>query len=313
MQNKISIIGAGAVGSTFAFRLMLSGLVKEIALVDKDIKKAQGQVMDLNHGLMFASPADIYATDFSGTKNSNIVVITAGAKQSPGQSRLDLVQKNTDIFKNILPQIAKHAPEAIILIVTNPVDILTYVALKILKYPQEKIFGSGTVLDTSRFRYLISSHCGVDPRNVHAYIIGEHGDTELPVWSNANIGGMLLKDYCPICNKHCEYRDVLGEIFDKVKKSAYAIIDKKGATYYAIALALEKIVDTVIRNNNSILPVSTLIDDYYEINDVCLGIPAMVNNKGIDRILKIKLSEEEQNNLKQSAKALKGVIKKVKI
>jgi L-lactate dehydrogenase len=313
MQNKISIIGAGAVGSTFAFRLMLSGLVKEIALVDKDIKKAQGQVMDLNHGLMFASPADIYATDFSGTKNSNIVVITAGAKQSPGQSRLDLVQKNTDIFKNILPQIAKHAPEAIILIVTNPVDILTYVALKILKYPQEKIFGSGTVLDTSRFRYLISSHCGVDPRNVHAYIIGEHGDTELPVWSNANIGGMLLKDYCPICNKHCEYRDVLGKIFDKVKKSAYEIIDKKGATYYAIALALEKIVDTVIRNNNSILPVSTLIDDYYEINDVCLGIPAMVNNKGIDRILKIKLSEEEQNNLKQSAKALKGVIKKVKI
>jgi L-lactate dehydrogenase len=292
---------------------MLSGLVKEIALVDKDIKKAQGQVMDLNHGLMFASPADIYATDFSGTKNSNIVVITAGAKQSPGQSRLDLVQKNTDIFKNILPQIAKHAPEAIILIVTNPVDILTYVALKILKYPQEKIFGSGTVLDTSRFRYLISSHCGVDPRNVHAYIIGEHGDTELPVWSNANIGGMLLKDYCPICNKHCEYRDVLGKIFDKVKKSAYEIIDKKGATYYAIALALEKIVDTVIRNNNSILPVSTLIDDYYEINDVCLGIPAMVNNKGIDRILKIKLSEEEQNNLKQSAKALKGVIKKVKI
>ncbi|MCF7870577.1 MAG: L-lactate dehydrogenase [Candidatus Omnitrophica bacterium] len=313
MKNKISIVGAGAVGSTFAFRLMLSGLVKEIVLVDRDLKKAEGQVMDLNHGLMFASPANIYASDFSGIKNSNIVVVTAGAKQEPGQSRLDLVQKNTDIFKNILPQIAKHAPDAIILIVTNPVDILTYVALKILKYPKEKIFGSGTVLDTSRFRYLISAHCGVDPRNVHAYIIGEHGDTELPVWSNANIGGMLIEDYCPICKKGCNYRDVLGKIFDKVKKSAYEIIDKKGATYYAIALALEKIVDTVIRNNNSVLPVSTLIKDYYQINDVCLGVPAMVNNKGIDRILKIKLSQEEEKNLSHSADTLKDVIKKIKI
>ncbi|MCF7879004.1 MAG: L-lactate dehydrogenase [Candidatus Omnitrophica bacterium] len=313
MQNKISIVGAGAVGSTFAFRLMLSGLVKEIVLVDKDLKKAEGQTMGLNHGLMFASPANIYASDFSGMKDSNIVVVTAGAKQKPGQSRLDLVQKNTDIFKSILPQIAKHAPEAIILIVTNPVDILTYVALKILKYPKEKIFGSGTVLDTSRFRYLISSHCGVDPRNVHAYIVGEHGDTELPVWSNANIGGMLIKDYCPLCGKGCNYRDELGKIFKKVKEAAYEIIDKKGSTYYAIALALEKIVDTVIRNNNSVLPVSTLIKDYYQIEDVCLGIPAMINNKGIDKILKIKLSEEEQNNLKQSADTLKGIIKKIKI
>ncbi len=313
MKNKISIIGAGAVGSTFVFRLMLSGLVKEIVLVDKDIKKAEGQVMDLNHGLMFTSPANIYAADFSGIKNSNIVVITAGAKQSPGQSRLDLVQKNTDIFKSILPQITKYAPDAILLIVTNPVDILTYVALKILKYPKEKIFGSGTVLDTSRFRYLISANCGVDPRNVHAYVIGEHGDTELPVWSNANIGGMLLADYCPLCGKGCYYKDELQKMFKKVKESAYEIIDKKGATYYAIALALEKIVDTVIRNNNSILPVSTLIEDYYQIEDICLGIPAMVNNRGIDRILKIKLSEEEQNNLKQSAETLKGIIKKVKI
>ncbi|MCF7916915.1 MAG: L-lactate dehydrogenase [Candidatus Omnitrophica bacterium] len=313
MKNKISIIGAGAVGSTFAFRLMLSGLVKEIVLVDKDIKKAEGQVMDLNHGLMFAYPANIYAADFSGIKNSNIVVVTAGAKQSPGQSRLDLVQKNTDIFKDMLPQIAKHAPDAIVLIVTNPVDILTYVALKILKYPKEKIFGSGTVLDTSRFRYLISSHCGVDPRNVHAYVLGEHGDTELPVWSNANIGGMLLKDYCPICGKGCNYKQELGQIFQKVKKAAYEIIDKKGATYYAIALALQKIVDTVIRNNNSVLPVSTLIKDYYQIEDVCLGVPAMVNNKGIDKILKIELSKEEQSSLRQSADTLKEIIKKVKI
>jgi L-lactate dehydrogenase len=313
MQNKISIIGAGAVGSTFAFRLMLSGLAKEIVLVDKDLKRAEGQVMDLNHGLMFAYPTNIYAADFSGIKGSNIVVVTAGAKQEPGQSRLDLVQKNTDVFKTIMPQIAKYAPEAIILIVTNPVDILTYLSLKILKYPKDKIFGSGTVLDTSRFRYLISSHCGADPRNVHAYIIGEHGDTELPVWSNANIGGMLLKDYCPICNKHCEYRDVLGKIFDKVKKAAYAIIDKKGATYYAIALALEKIVGSVLRDDNSVLPVSTQIEDYYQISDVCLGVPAMVNSRGVDKILKIKLSQEEQEKLRHSANSLKEIIKKIKI
>ncbi len=313
MENKISVIGAGAVGTTFAFRLTISGLVKEIALVDKDMKKAEGHAMDLNHGLMFASPTDIHATDFKGVKGSKLVVVTAGAKQQPGQSRLDLVQKNTDIFKNIMPQIAKYAPEAIVLIVTNPVDILTYLTLKILKYPKEKVFGSGTVLDTSRFRYLISHKCGVDPRNVHAYIIGEHGDTELPVWSNANIGGLLLKDYCPICGKGCDYRDKVGKIFQKVKNAAYEIIDKKGATYYAIALALQKIAEAVIRDDNSILPVSTLIENYYQINDVCLGIPSLVNNKGVDKILTIKLSQEEQKNLRHSAETLKEIIKKIEI
>ncbi|MGA1864118.1 MAG: L-lactate dehydrogenase [bacterium] len=314
LRSKVAIIGAGNVGSTFAFSLMISGLAGEIVLIDQNEKKAAGECMDLDHGLSFARPARIYPSGIEGCKDADLVVITAGAKQKPGQSRIDLVQTNTGIFKEMVPRIARYAEDAIILVVSNPVDILTYVTLKISGFPSNRVFGSGTVLDTSRFRYLISEHCNVDVRNIHAYIIGEHGDTELPVWSNANIGGMIFEKYCSSCNKqsHCDLKRNLDNLFEGVKIAAYKIIELKGATYYAIALALVRITEAILRDENSILPVSTLINDYYGINDVCLSIPSVVNRNGVEEFLRLELSNQEQEQFKLSAETLKKVIEQIR-
>lgn len=311
--QKISIIGAGNVGSSFAFALTISGLAREIVIVDRNEKKAGGECMDLSHGLSFAKPASIYSAGFEGCVGSDIVVITAGAKQQPGQSRLDLVQENTEIFKSLIPSVLKYAREAIILVVTNPVDILTYVTLKISGLPYGRVMGSGTVLDSSRFRYLISQHCRVDARNVHAYIIGEHGDTELAVWSNANIAGLNIAKYCPHCKNlnNCRRQSALNEIFEEVKNAAYKIIEAKGATYYAIALALVRIVEAILRDENSVLPVSTLISAYYGIDDVCLGMPSIVNRGGVENFLRLELSDEEVKKLQHSADSLKAILRSI--
>jgi len=315
LKPKVAIVGSGNVGSTFAFALMTSGLAREIALVDTRAERAKGECMDLNHGASFVPPSNICSTGYEGCEGADIVVITAGAKQGPGETRIDLAQKNAEIFKDIMPRITKYARDSILLVVTNPVDVLTYVTLKVSGLPENRVMGSGTVLDSSRFRYLISEHCKVDPRNVHAYIIGEHGDTELPVWSHANIGGMVLSDYCPVCEEKtkCKGKKSFDAIFEEVKTSAYKIIEAKGATYYAIALALVKIVESILRDENSVLPVSTLINNYYGINDVCLSIPSIVDKNGVKKFLKLKLSLKEQGQLKHSAKTLKGVIKDLKI
>ncbi|MBP7216958.1 MAG: L-lactate dehydrogenase [Candidatus Omnitrophica bacterium] len=312
-KPKVAIVGAGSVGSTFAFSLMESGLVREITLIDRDEARARGECMDLNHGLSFTHPTRIYAAGIEGCAGADVVVITAGAKQRPAQTRIDLAQENVIIFKEIIPAIARYAPEAILIVVTNPVDILTYVALRISGFPASRVFGSGTVLDTSRFRFLLSEHCNVDPRNVHAYIIGEHGDTELPVFSNATIAGMPLREYCPLCNNHqCDYKQELQGIFERVKNAAYQIIEAKGATYYAVALALLRITEAVLRNENSILPVSTLIQDYYGINDVCLSVPCLVHKGGVKQFLRLALSQEEQAALQYSAQTLKAVLQGIK-
>ncbi|MBD3296894.1 MAG: L-lactate dehydrogenase [Candidatus Omnitrophica bacterium] len=313
IHTKVSIIGAGSVGSTFAFHLMSLGIAREIVLVDKDADKAAGQSMDLNHGCSFTPPVNIYSAGFEACAGSDIVVLTAGASQKKGQSRTDLVQKNTDIFKQIIPQITKHAADAILLVVTNPVDILSYVTMKISGLPPEKVIGSGTVLDTSRFRYLLSEHCGVDARNIHAYIIGEHGDTELPVWSNANIGGVRIERYCPTCKNRsgCDREKELRKLFENVKKAAYRIIDAKGATYYAIALALGRIVVAMLRNESSVLPVSTLINGYYGIDDVYLSLPSVVGKNGAEQFLRLDLSEEEREKLQHSAGVMKKIIRDI--
>jgi len=313
LNPKIAIIGAGNVGSTFAFSLMISGLAREIVLVDKNELLAKGECMDLNHGLSFAHPTKIYAAGFEGCKDADIVVITAGANQKPGQSRTDLVKENVAIFKDIIPAITKYSGNAILLIVTNPVDILTYVTLKISCLPPGRVIGSGTVLDTARLKYVISEYSKVDPGNIHAYIIGEHGDTELPVWSNATIGGMDIGDYCSVYARLSNAKNELSEIFEKVKNSAYQIIESKGATNYSIALALLKITQSIVRNENSILPVSTLITDYYDINDVCISIPSHVNINGVTQFLKLDLSEQEQKLFKKSANTLKKIIKTIVI
>ena len=314
-KPKVTIIGAGNVGSTFAFALMIRGIAREIVIVDRNAEKAKGECMDLNHGMSFTHPTEVYSAGYEGCKESDIVVITAGAKQKPGQTRIDLVRTNADIFKEIIPEVLKYAKDAIIIVVTNPVDILAYVTMKISGLPSNKVIGSGTVLDTSRFRYLISQHCEVDPRNVHAYIIGEHGDTELPVWSNASIGGMQINKYCPTCKNfsHCKREEELGKLFEEVKNAAYKIIETKGATYYAIALALVRIVETILRDENSVLPVSTLIEDYYDVDDVYLSLPSKVNKKGVEQFLRIELSAQEQELFRKSADSLKKIIKGIKL
>ena len=313
MKPKVAIVGAGNVGTTFAFSLMISGLAREIVLIDREAKKAEGECMDLCHGLSFSHPAKIYGGGYEACEDAQLVVITAGARQKPGQTRLELVQQNTEIFKDIIPKITSRAKDAVLLIVTNPVDILTYVTLKISGLPTNQVMGSGTTLDSSRFRFLISEHCGVDARNVHAYIIGEHGDTELPVWSHANIAGMVLSQYCSVCGRGCEFKEELGKIFEEVKNAAYRIIEYKGATYYAIALALVRIAGAILRDENSVLPVSSLINDYYGASDVCLSLPSIVNKTGIVKVLPLELSGEEQEQFKHSAQTLKDIIGKLKI
>ena len=311
LKPKIAIIGAGKVGSTFAFSLMISGLVREIVLIDKNESLAIGECMDLNHGISLVHPTKIYAGGYEGCKDADIVVITAGANQKPDQTRTDLVQKNVEIFKEIIPSIIRYTTTAILLVVTNPVDILTYVTLKLSGFPSNKVIGSGTVLDTARLKYMISEYAKVDSANIHAYIIGEHGDTELPVWSNATIGGMDVQKYCSEYAKLGNVKEDLKDLFEKVRNSAYEIIKLKGATNYSIALALVKITRSILRNENSILPVSTLITDYYGINDVCISIPSIVNKNGVEQYVRLDLSEEEKELFKHSANTLKKFIQSI--
>jgi len=311
LKPKIVIVGAGKVGSTFAFSLMISGLAREIVLIDKNESLAIGECMDLNHGLSFANPTRIYAAGYEGCADADIVVITAGANQKPDQTRTDLVKTNVAIFKEIIPAIAKYTQDAILLVVTNPVDILTYVTLKLSGLPSNRVIGSGTVLDTARLKYMISDYAKVDTRNIHAYIIGEHGDTELPVWSNATIGGMDIATYCSDYAKLGNAKNDLKELFLKVKNSAYEIIKLKGATNYSIAMTLVKITKSIIRNENSILPVSTLITDYYGISDVCISIPSIVNINGVEQYVKLDLSAEEEQLFRHSAETLKKFIQTI--
>ena len=311
-RNKVAIIGAGQVGSSFAYALMISGLVHEMVLIDINEKRAQGEAMDLNHGLSFTDPSRIYAGGYSECAGADVIVITAGANQEPGQTRLDLVQKNTRIFRSILDSITPHLKDdAIILVVTNPVDVLTCFTIKYTGLPSSRVFGSGTVLDSSRFRYLLSQHCEIDPRNVHAYIIGEHGDSEVPLWSSTNIAGVPIHDYCPVCLKSCNSEVELNRIFENVKNAAYQIIDAKGSTYYAIGLAVVRIVRAILRDENAVLPVSVLLEDYYGISDVCLSIPSIINRKGFRQVLPLRMSDKEIEDLRRSADVLKEMAESI--
>ena len=309
ITGKISVIGAGFVGSTTAYTLMLSGLVSEIVLVDINKDKAEGDVMDMSHGMSFVRPVQITAGDFKDCHGSDIVIITAGANQKVGETRLDLVKKNTEIFKSIIPQIVKYCEDSILLVVTNPVDILTYVTYKVSGIAPSKVIGSGTVLDTSRFKYLLSEHTGIDARNIHTYILGEHGDTEVAAWSLTSIAGMTMDEYCRNCAK-CEGYSK-EEIYNQVKNAAYNIIQKKSATYYAVALGVRRIVECILRDERSILTVSSLINGQYGIHDVCLSVPTVVNERGVERILEVPINDEETMLLRKSADVLKGIIKEI--
>lgn len=305
--NRVVIIGAGMVGATYAYALMISGLVSEIVIIDLNEERATGEVMDLNHGLPFVRPAVIRTGSYADCATADLVVVTAGAAQKEGETRIDLVHKNTEIFKGIIPQIIASGTEAALLIATNPVDIMTYVTYKLSGLPKQRVIGSGTVLDTARFRYLLSEHCRIDPANVHAYILGEHGDSELPVWSLANIAGLRFTEYCPVCGKNCGPLKK-EQIFENVKNAAYQIIKAKGATYYAIGLALVNITESILRNEFSVLTVSTYLEGEYGLQDVCLSLPTVVARAGVNKIIKLTLNEKEEEMLKHSAAVLKEVI-----
>jgi L-lactate dehydrogenase len=311
LKPKVSIIGCGNVGMRYAYALMIRGIAREIVIVDIDRNRLEGEVMDLSHGAPYISPVEVVAGDYPDLAGSDLVVITAGKKQKPGQTRTDLAKDNVELFKKMIPEIMKYAAQAILLVVTNPVDVLAYATYRISGKPSNQVMSSGTVLDTARFRYLLSKHCGVDSHNIHAYILGEHGDSEFAVWSRAMIGGVLFKEYCNVCasSRLCN-RDVeFKQIFNEVRDSAYKIIEKKSETSYGIGLALVRITQAVINDENAILPVSTLIQGYLGITDVFLSLPAVVNKTGVRQILGLPLSTDEQEAFKNSAAAVKNVIK----
>lgn len=310
--RKIAMIGCGYVGATSAFTLMQSGLFSEMVLIDADQERAEGEMLDMSHGLPFARPMKIYAGDYDDIVDCAIIVITAGANQKPEETRLDLVQKNVGIFKSIIPEIAKRNCEGILLVVTNPVDILTYVTVKLSDFPDNRVIGSGTVLDSARLKYMLGRHLGVDSRSVHAFIIGEHGDSELAAWSSATVSGVELDDFCAMRGHyHYNHDKSMEEIQENVKNSAYEIIEKKKATYFGVAMAVRRICECIVRNEQSILPVSGMVHGAYGINDVALSLPAIVGAKGLEHIVPISLNEEEVEKLHQSAEALKEVIKEI--
>ena len=304
-HKKVVVIGAGAVGTTYIYALLQKGVAEEVVLIDIDRRRVEGEVMDLSHGLPYIPPVAIRGGDYDECADANLIVFTAGAKQTPGQSRTELIRQNADIVRDACRRIAQSGSEAVLLMVTNPVDSLTYVALKELGWPRRRVIGSGTVLDSARFRYLIGSHCGIDVHNIHAYILGEHGDSEFAAWSLTHVAGVAIKDYCRLCSSCAKEEDHLTAIFEKMRNSAYHIIDYKGATYYGIGMSLARITGAVLRNEHSILAVSSRIDGHYGLPEVCLSMPAIIGKDGIERLITPELPPDELDALKHSA----GVIR----
>ena len=306
--RKVAVIGCGFVGAASAFAIMESGLFSEMVLIDANKEKAEGEALDISHGLPFSKPMQIYAGDYQDIADASVIVVTAGAGQKPGETRLDLVKKNVGIFGSIIPRIAEVNKDAIMLIVANPVDILTYTAWKLSGYPENRVFGSGTTLDTARFKYLLGQHLAVDSRSVHAFIIGEHGDSEIAAWSSANVSGIPIHDFCEM-RGHFEHEKAMKEIAENVKNSAYEIIEKKGATYYGIAMSVRRICEAIVRDEKTILPVSSIQHDNHGVSDVALSMPAIVGKNGVEGTVPISLNEDEERALKLSADTLKGVIR----
>ncbi|WP_017812137.1 MULTISPECIES: L-lactate dehydrogenase [Paenibacillus] len=301
--HRVVVIGTGAVGSTTAYTLLLRNRMSELVFIDANKDKALGEALDMNHGLPFVGGVKLWAGDYSDCKDADIIIIAAGSNQRPGETRIDLLNRNAAIFDDIIKNITKYNDHGILLVATNPVDILTYVSWKKSGWPANRVIGSGTLLDSARFRYLIGKHKEIDPRSIHAHIIGEHGDSELPVWSLANVAGSAL------AFDEAEQDD----IFNSTKNAAYEIINAKGSTSYAIALALDRIVAAILQNEHAVLNVSSLLDDYHGISDVYLGVPAIVGREGIREKLQIPLNEKEEALLRASAAKLKDQIAQLNI
>lgn len=304
--RKCAVIGTGNVGATTAFSLMHSALFSQMVLIDINRERAIGEAEDLNHALPFLSPMEIYAGDYADLADAALIIITAGAAQAKGETRLDLVRKNVRVFENIIKKITAYNREAILLVVTNPVDILTEVTRRLSGFPASRVIGSGTVLDSARLKFLIGKHLGVDARQVHAFIIGEHGDTELPVYSSANISGIDLDHFYRENAPH--EQKYLSELFEKTRDAAYRIIAAKGATYYAVAAAVRRIATAIVRDESAILPVSVAADGLWGMEGLCLSLPAIVGQRGIERVLELPLSQREHEMLERSADRMREVL-----
>ena len=306
-DSKVAVVGCGFVGSSSAFALMQSGLFSEMVLIDVDQARAEGEALDIAHGTPFGTPMKIYAGTYDDVADAAIVVVTAGAAQKPGETRLDLVQKNVGIFKTIIPPIAASGFEGILLIVSNPVDVLTYASLKMCNLPEGRVIGSGTTLDTARLKQKLGEHLDVDPRDVQAYIVGEHGDSEVAVWSSASVAGIPLDQYCEL-HGHFDHRASEARIAADVKNSAYEIIEKKRATYYGIAMTVRRICTAIMMNEKAVLPVSSLMVGEYGLEDIAISMPTVVGRGGVVCRVPISLNVAEMTDLSRSAAALKAVI-----
>lgn len=304
-NQKIILVGDGAVGSSYAFALVTQNIAQELGIIDIDKAKTEGDALDLSHALAFTSPKKIYSASYSDCHDADIVVITAGAAQKPGETRLDLVKKNMRIFKDIIGQIMDSGFDGIFLVATNPVDILTYATWKFSGLPKHRVIGSGTSLDSARFRQEIATLLDVDARNVHGYILGEHGDTEFPVWSHANVAGLQIYEW--IKENPGVDEQALVDVFFKVRDAAYDIIEKKGATFYGIAVALTRITKAILDNENAVLPISAYLDGEYGQSDVYIGVPAIINRQGIRKVVEIPLNGSERNKMTHSAETLRKI------
>lgn len=307
-HRKVVIVGAGSVGATYAYALAQSGLADDIALIDRDDNLVRGQVLDLAHGKPFFPSVIIRRGDPGDYRDARLVVITAGTAQRPGETRLQLLRKNAAIVRGLVGDVVSRNPRALMLIVTNPVDVMTHVALERAGGGRTRIFGSGTVLDSARFRHLLSAHCGVDVHNVHAYILGEHGDSEFAAWSLTHVAGMPIDEFCPVCGRCGDWKAKREDIEQQVRDSAYHIIGYKGATCYAVGLALVRITRAVLRGENSVLTVSARLEGEFGLRDVCLSVPCLVSGGGVERIIVGRLPEREAAALSASAAILKEAI-----
>ena len=303
-STKVVIIGAGFVGSSIAYATLIRGLCTELVLVDVNKEKAEGEAMDLSHGLPFVPPVEIRAGGFEECEGAEIIVITAGANQKPGETRLELAQKNAAILKSIIEQVIRYEKKAILLIVTNPVDVLTTLARLHSGLPAERVLGSGTVLDTARFRYILSKRCGVSPSNIHAYVIGEHGDSEVPLFSSASIAGGPLDSLCEVCRRSCAH-DWREEVIQEVRRSAYEIINRKGATYYGIGLSCAQIIEVILRDEQKILTVSAWLEDHYKDLGAALSVPCVLGSNGIVKRLNLSLDKQEAELFQRSANTVR--------
>ena len=311
-HRKAAVIGCGFVGSACAFSLIQRGLFSELVLIDANADKAEGEAMDLSHGLPYIAAMDVRAGTYDDLSDCALIVVTAGANQKPGQTRLDLIGQNVAILNSIIPQITARPFEGILLIVSNPVDVLTYAAFRISGYPAHRVMGSGTVLDSARLKYLLGEHLNVDSRSIHAVIIGEHGDSELAVWSGANVSGVPLDDFCAM-RGHTNHRQAEQRIYEDVRDSAYEIIKRKGVTCYGIAMGVGRIAASIIRDEHAVLPISVVLDGQYGLDGLALSIPSVVGRGGLEEILEIPLNGEEEKSLRDSAQQMREVISTLKL